>query len=278
MPEEKIICKPTPWFLWRAIAMMAMFFGFAGWFLYDGMVGYPKKNQIYYLHQNFEKAGEVFKEKLEAGGLTEASWKEYIAGQSVEYPEEAKKILPKDTDYEQALPEELGNYQLLKDENAETVWLRYTGARGMNSEVDPKPHDADSMKTQFILTGVTAALGLLAVFFLTRTLGRKMVADGEAFYPASGGKIPYTTMRQLDKRRWENKGLALVVFEEGGEHKKARVDGLTYGGFKEEEGAPAERLFEKIVSHFKGEIIEYVDVDDDDEVPEKSASSPESEK
>lgn len=271
--SEKIVCKPTPWFLWRAIAMMGMFFGFAGWFAYDGLIGYPKKNQIYYLHKNFEKAGEVFKEKLKTGGLTEESWKEYVSTQKVEYPEEAKGIIPKNTDMNQPWPKELEDYQLLKDENAETVWLRYTGGRKMNSETLPKPHDSESMRTQLILTGTTAVLGLLAFFFLFRTMGRKMVVDAEAFYPACGKKILYSSMRQLDKRRWENKGLASIMYEENGEQKKAKVDGLTYGGFKEEQNAPAERLFEKIVANFKGEIVEYIAVDDDNEESSKEGGS-----
>ncbi|MDB4534933.1 hypothetical protein N9197_00545, partial [Akkermansiaceae bacterium] len=38
-----------------------------------------------------------------------------------------------------------------------------------------------------------------------------------------------------------------------------------YGQFKEEEGAPAEALFQKVLENFEGELIELVDENENEE-------------
>ncbi|MDB4493400.1 hypothetical protein N9227_00005, partial [bacterium] len=52
--------------------------------------------------------------------------------------------------------------------------------------------------------------------------------------------------------------------------KKAKIDGMVYGQFKEEDGAPAEALFQKVLENFEGELIELVDEDEDDEADDEA--------
>ena len=40
---------------------------------------------------------------------------------------------------------------------------------------------------------------------------------------------------------------------------KVKVDGMVYGQFREEDGAPAEALFQRILRNFQGELIELED-------------------
>ncbi len=257
--------------------MMGMFFGFGGWFLYDGMLGYKMSNTRFHLHENFVEAGETFKEKFKAG-ITADDWKKYAASRILTYPEKSIELLSYSVKADEPWPDELADYELMKSGVDNKVpgfkaWEKYTHRLGMDAEPPKKVHDASSMRTQKILSAVTSALGLTALFFLLRTLGRTMEVDADGFAPAGGKKIPFSAMKQIDKRAWETKGLAHIFYEEGNEKKKARVDGLTYGGFKEESGAPAEALFQRILANFKGEIIEYVAVDDDDEPEDKGSEA-----
>ncbi len=57
---ETIVCRPTKWFLWRAVAMTAMFAFFSAWFLKDWKSGYPAKNELFFSYRAFEKAKEAF--------------------------------------------------------------------------------------------------------------------------------------------------------------------------------------------------------------------------
>ena len=58
--------------------------------------------------------------------------------------------------------------------------------------------------------------------------------------------------------------MAYLFFEDkpdskGGALKRSKVDGMIYGQFREENGAPAEALFQRILQNFKGELVELVE-------------------
>jgi hypothetical protein len=72
-------------------------------------------------------------------------------------------------------------------------------------------------------------------------------------------------------RKWETKGLATLVYEADGKENKAKIDGMVYGQFKEEEGAPAEALFQKVLENFEGELIELVDENENDEADDMAS-------
>ena len=85
-------------------------------------------------------------------------------------------------------------------------------------------------------------------------------------------------MRRIDKRKWEPKGLAYVFYERpGGGMQKAKIDGMVYGQFREEDGAPAERLFRHILRNFSGELIELQDPDEEEGEKEEAGERTEGE-
>lgn len=73
----------------------------------------------------------------------------------------------------------------------------------------------------------------------------------------------------MDLRKWDRKGLAFA-WTKGGDasERKIRIDGLTYGGFKKEDGEPAEKLMQAIKAGFSGELIEYEAEEDSAEASE----------
>jgi hypothetical protein len=42
---ETIVCRSTPWYHKRRIAMLVLVFGFCGYFIYDWQIGYPRKRE-----------------------------------------------------------------------------------------------------------------------------------------------------------------------------------------------------------------------------------------
>ena len=272
--SEPIVCKPTPWFIWRAILMLAMFAGFSGWFAYDGLVGYKEKNEVYFMKQAFDQAQEDFDE-MKKDGLTKEQWVAHVEAQKVEFPEGAEEILPADVSTDQPWPDELKNYEQIQDSLTVAAWEDYTGKRGMNADDPPKDeNDAGEIRTQLILSGVCAVLALVTVYFLLRTIKRRMSASATSLSLPDGSEFNYSEITRLDKRKWDTKGLALVYAEDGAESRKGRIDGLTYGGFKKDEGEPAEKLMQRIQANMNGEVIEYIDADEDLEADEEEATSP----
>lgn len=255
--------------------MLAMFSVFAVLFLYDGVWGYREGNLHYFMHKTFDGAGAGFQEKEKESGANEASWKDFAAKQPCIFPEDAEAILPEGTDLKMTWPLVLvDGYTIMKEKGgqngANKLWEEYTAEKGWDAETGEHPMDAGKISQQFVAAGVAVVLVLGSLFILIRTMRRTIQIDSEALTTQQGQRILFSDMVRIDKRKWDTKGLALVYYKDGGEEKKAKIDGMVYGQFKEEDGAPAEALFARVMENFKGEVLEYVDEEEDVEKEEES--------
>jgi len=280
LQQDLIVCKPTKWFLWRVLAMLVMFSVFAALFLKDGLWGYREKNEQYFMQKNFVRAGIEFqkRERDGAGGGDAESWKEFASRQVCLFPENAEEVLPKNMDLKMPWPDILVNgYSVMKESGgqngAQKLWLDYALVKKWPGALAEHPMDAGEIRDQFVAAGVAGVFILGTLFILIRTLRRTIRVDHEALYTQDGKVIPFSDMVRIDKRKWDTKGIALVYYMENGEEKKAKIDGMVYGQFQEENGAPAERLFERVMANFKGELLEYADAEEEEvvEEPKKEA-------
>ena len=255
---ETILCKPTPWFLLRAWVMLLMFGVFAILFYKDGSTGYRKKNEAFYLQKNFQSANERFAEMNAGNSLTPEQWKNFAEKQSVKFPEDLS-ILPADLKLPMPWPAILHDYERMKPLQSNILWQEYSRERMLDSSVE-HPYDAGQIREQWIVFAICSGLALVAAFFLLRTMNRSIKADDEAITTQNGKRVLFTDLKSLDLRKWDTKGLAFIDYDGGSGKGRIRIDGLTYGGFKKENGEPAEKLMKKIRSNFSGEVIEYASV------------------
>ena len=270
LSNEAPVCKPTSWFLWRVLAMLAMLAVFLVLFLQDGFWGYREKNLQHYIYENFKKAGIEFQKMQGQDDFSEEHWKDYSSNQKCSFPENAAAIMPKDAELDMVWPDLLVNgYDTMSLKGGENgaikLWEDFAATRKWDATPIERPMDAGKIREQFYSAGVTGVLMILALFILLRTMRRSIRADDEALYTQDGRRIAYADMVRIDKRKWDSKGLALIYYNDGGVERKAKIDGMVYGQFKEEDGAPAERLFNYVMERFKGEVIEYVDEDQENE-------------
>lgn len=265
--SETIVCKPTRWFLFRAVVMVVMFGVFAVLFYVDGSTGYRNKNEAFYLRQAFQKANDEFAKMNQGGTLTPEAWKEFAAAQTVDLPPDPT-VLPAGLAVPLPWPDILHDHARMQRLQWNQLWREYTKLRGLNEATPEEPYDARKIKEQWVVFWVCSALTLTIGFFLVRTLRRTITADAAAVTDQRGRRVPYADMRFLDLRKWDTKGLAFVDFEGPGGGGRLRLDGLTYGGFKKEDGEPAEKLMQLLRSRFSGEVIEYAAV-----TPEPPASA-----
>lgn len=259
---ETIVCKPTPWFLLRAAVMLLMFGVFAVLFYLDGSTGYRKKNEGYYIHKTFEKAGQEYGKKTSDGNLTPEAWKEFASAQTVDLPED-RSVLPATTQVPMPWPEILHDHERMKTQ-WNLLWQEYSKERQLDATPPEKPYDQKKIFEQWVVFWICLALTAVSAFFLLRTIRRSISADDEAVTTQEGKRIPYGDLKKMDLRKWDTKGLAFIEYEGASGTGKIRLDGLTYGGFKKDQGEPAEALMQKIRSKFSGEIVEYVTVDEDE--------------
>lgn len=255
-PPDAIICKPTPWFLFRALVMLLMFGVFAVLFYLDGSTGYRKKNEVFYLYKTFQIANDEFSRINSDGLLTPAEWKTHAEKQTVRFPED-RSILPANLKLPMAWPEILHDYDRMKPLQWNKLWLEYSKVRGFPAKPSEEPYDSRKIGEQWVVFWICLTLATGAAFVLIRTLRRSIAADQEAVTTQEGRRVPYTDLKTLDLRKWETKGLAFLDYDGASGKGRIRIDGLTYGGFKKENDEPAERLMSRIRSRFSGEILEY---------------------
>jgi len=254
--SDTIVCKPTRWFLLRALVMLLMFSTFAVMFCMDGSSGYRNKNEVFYLHQAFQTANTKFTERNQGGTLTPEAWKNFAATQTVDFPAD-RSVLPTRLTVPMAWPEILQDYERMRPLNWNLLWREYTKTRGINESVPEEPYDSRKIKEQWVVFWICAGLALTIGFFLLRTLRRSISADAQAVTDQRGRRVAYADMKFLDLRKWDTKGLAFVAYAGASGSGRIRIDGLTYGGFRKEDGEPAEKLILRLRSSFSGEVMEY---------------------
>ncbi|TAE73499.1 MAG: hypothetical protein EAZ65_02095 [Verrucomicrobia bacterium] len=271
--SERITCKPTPWFLLRAAAMLLMFGVFSVMFFVDGKWGYREKNLSYFVSKAFEQAIGEF--KATHADMSPEAWRSHAGRQVVELPEDAS-LLPEGTPMPMAWPEMLHDYERIKaslDQQPNPLFDDYRLLAGIKKEAPAKDYSGRKIFEQWVVFWVCLVLTIGALMVLLRTMGRSVAIDGEAIYPAGGGRVPFGDLVRLDLRKWSTKGLAFVwARTAGGAERKFRIDGLTYGGFKLEQGEPAERLMRVLRENFSGEVIDYAIDDGDSGAPATPAS------
>jgi len=239
-----------------------MFAVFAVLFHIDGSGRYQKKNKVYYLHQCFKEASNIFSEKNADKALTAESWARFAAGQHVPFPED-RSILPKDLKLPMPWPDLLQDYERMKSLQWNQLWLDYTEAEGLDSTAPEKVYDARAIREQWVFFYICSGLAALSLFILIRTSMRTIVADHDSIIAQDGRRVPYTDFNRLDLRKWDNKGIAIAEYDGVSGKGRIRIDGLTYGGFKKEAGKPAEMLMERLRAHFSGELLEYATISED---------------
>jgi len=254
--NDSIVCKPTPWFLFRALVMLLMFGVFAVLFYIDGSTGYRKKNEVFYLYKTFQAANNEFNEMNSGGELTPEAWKTHAEKQLVRFPEDSS-ILPATLELPMPWPEILHDYERMKPLQWNKLWLEYSKERGFPASPSEEPYDARKIGEQWVVFWICLTLAVGAAFILLRTLRRSISADSNGITTQQGRRVPYADLKKLDLRKWETKGLAFLDYSGASGSGRIRIDGLTYGGFKKENDEPAERLMSLIRSHFSGEILEY---------------------
>ncbi|MEI9895881.1 MAG: hypothetical protein WDN28_18905 [Chthoniobacter sp.] len=125
----------------------------AGWFFWDGFVGYPHSNERWLAHEELVKSGH------------------------------------------------------------ETEWPAVAREHGWTEEVPHKFFQPIDLRTQWICGTFATLLGLVSLAYWLTQKGRVLRTDGEAVYSPAGTRIPFGSITGLGKKKWEDKGLATVLYK-----------------------------------------------------------------
>lgn len=183
-PGGPIVCPLSRWFF-RRMAMLALLMtGLALYFLYDGAIGYPKKNFTADLYEAFD------------AGRSGLDWQGSGA--------EGKAYSDEQT-------AELGRAHQAGADGA--TWAGFAAGR-LLPEKAPKRYTADEIREQYhfaVLLGVIALGAVLWTLFQRKKAFR---CDREAIITPRGRTIPFSDVVRLDLKKWD-RGIARLTVREG---------------------------------------------------------------
>jgi len=199
MNDEILVCPVSKWYLRRLAMLVALTGGLGLYFLYDGSIGYPKKNHLADLHEIFEATsrGEAAGPFPDEGTRSEKQRKEL----------EAARRAARDG----------------------ASWAGFAAER-MLSESAPKRYSEGEIREQFRFAILMALIALAIAAFGASRRKRAFRADAEGISFPDGKRIAYAEMLEIDLRKWD-RGVAKVRYSAPeGEERVAKIDDYKYAG------------------------------------------------
>lgn len=195
-------------FKWLGLGALA----FGIYCVYDGAVAYPEQKV------RSEAMIELAQETLSSEQLRNAS--------EASYDLEGRY---------KALVAEMG-----KDEADWAKWTELAEQNGWPPEPPTKPRSDGDIGMQFVMA---TACGLAALYFfwvIWKTTGRWFEIDNDQVRTSGGLEFAASSVTEIDKRQWEDKGIARLKFEDGRGARRFIVDNYKY--LKEETDAILYRI------------------------------------
>lgn len=232
---ETILCRVTTWYYRRMGMMAGMCVAFGLYFLYDWKVGYPAANEIADKQTWFEKVLLPSYDGAEKSGKL-AEWLEKADAEG--WPKGKAGEPPK--------------------------WLQFAAANGWPEK--PKRFTQKEVDEQLWWGLGTIGIGLAVAVVLLLNRGKVLRGESDHLVTPEGELVRFADVVRVDKRKWDNKGLAYVWHCEvaGGRERRAVIDDLKFAG--------ADRVLERLLGAFRGELIEKV-VDTEQEAIESAKES-----
>ncbi len=234
---EPLTGRVTTWYYRRMGILSGMLLLMGLYFLYDGQYGYPKANAI------AEKKDWFDKEVLTSYDAAEA------AGKAEQWTTEAKaKGWP------------VGN------DGKAPRWASYAAQHGWPES--PKKYTEKEVEEQFWWGGGTLLVSLIVGSLILLNRNKTLQIGAESWVTPQGQTVRFADVHRVDKRKWDVKGLAYAWYKENGQgsEKKAVIDDLKF--------SHAHVLLERLLANFRGELIEKVKDDTEEESDSSDPSEP----
>jgi len=217
-PPEPIICRVTRWYFKRMAMMAGMLSLFGLYFIYDGKFGYPKANEIADKKTWFEQVVlKTFDEAKTAGKLD--AWT--AAAKAQDWPTGRESEPPR--------------------------WISFAAKNSWPEK--PHRYTQEEIDGQFWWGGGTLVIALGVGILVLLNKNKVLKAESDHLVTPDGKTVFYADAYRVDKRLWDNKALAYIWHKpEGGKETRAVIDDLKYEG--------AGRVLDRLMLHFKGELIE----------------------
>jgi hypothetical protein len=143
------------------------------------------------------------------------------------YPTQRERALAY-LEFKEAHPDmgEKDLFENWKQEAAERGWE--PGVGGQEQTPYGKPKKPVDINGQFIMAAVTGLLGLVFVGRVLLNRGRWIEADSNGLRTSENREAQFGQITALNKKKWDNKGIAKVQYEVDGKKNKIVLDDCNY--------------------------------------------------
>lgn len=182
----------------RFLGVAALLLAFAGWFLYDGLIGYPAEN---------DRVAPVA-ERLAAEEHTAAEWMNT----------QQTGVAPLVEAFQQA-----GVKPPAKITDTFNSWISINDPEKDSVEAAQRvlrtpPHSADSITTQFISAAISALAGLALIFLVLLRWKTRITLDDDTLTVTTFGytaRHALADLKSVDDAQWEKRGILRLTFPSG---------------------------------------------------------------
>ncbi len=107
-------------------------------------------------------------------------------------------------------------------------WKELAAERGWPIGNPGKPKSDYQITSQFFMAGLIGPVGLFLLIRLALSRGRWIEADETTLSSSQGEQLEFGQITELNKKKWQNKGIAKVKYESDGRMKQLVLDDCNY--------------------------------------------------
>jgi hypothetical protein len=121
-------------------------------------------------------------------------------------------------------------FKELEQSGRDHEWPKVAGENGWPRKAPHKRFSQVDLAGQFFFGGLGLAAALAAGIWFVISSRQRLSADDQAIRRADGKVVPFDRIGQLDRRKWESKGIVYAVYDEGGREKRLTLDDYKFEG------------------------------------------------
>tara|TARA_R110002049_G_scaffold4601_4_gene31793 strand:+ start:9594 stop:10313 length:720 start_codon:yes stop_codon:yes gene_type:complete len=120
-------------------------------------------------------------------------------------------------------------YYEMPEENRTELWRAKAKANGWPLETPKEPEDIiHGIGQQWFMAGLCALIGLPALWKWFRAKGTWVEGDETRIRNSKGKELAIENITKINKRKWDEKGIATIYYDENGRSKKFVMDDFKY--------------------------------------------------
>ena len=109
------------------------------------------------------------------------------------------------------------------------AWKRHSEAQGYNGKT-PKEREDGAISEQRVIGWVLLFGATCHAIWIAWNHKLRIRAEGEVVIGASGQRVELDSIVKIDRKKWENKGIAYAIYEVDGKQKRLCLDDHKFAG------------------------------------------------